>query len=161
MSNKWQDIWNNKQPSFSEIDLTNYKQVLLEMKRLSGWDHFGKGASVQYEAFEKESQYIKENLCLQRGDTVFEVGCNAGANLYLLARKGIKIGGMDYACQLVESAKRLLPKDMLIECSAGEAIDLTTEIKYDAVFAGGVFKYFPSLEYATTVLDKMLKKTKR
>ena len=37
---------------------------------------------------------------------------------------------------------------------------MPTEIKYDAVFAGGVFYYFTDLSYAEKVLDRMVAKSK-
>ena len=161
MNNNWQEIWSKKDTHFAELDISDYKCVLIEMKRLAGWDHFGKGSSVCYTDFAKEHDYMKENLCLLKGDSVFELGCGAGANLYLFAREGIKVGGMDYAAQLIKEAKRFIPADMLLECVTGEAADLSVDMKYDAVIAPGVFKYFPSDSYAECVLDKMLAKTKR
>lgn len=68
---------------------------------------------------------------------------------------------MDYAAQLVEAMKRFLPAEMVVECIAGEASDLPTDVKYDAVMAPGVFKYFPSDAYAEDVLNKMLLKARR
>lgn len=161
MDNKWNEIWNKKETHFDELDIDDYKSILIEMKRLAGWDHFGKGSSVCYEDFAKEHEYMKENLCLRGGDSVFELGCGAGANLYLFAREGVKVGGMDYAVQLIEEAKRFIPADLLLECVAGEAVNLSVDMKFDAVMAPGVFKYFPSDAYAEGVLDKMLVKAKR
>lgn len=157
--NKWIEIWKNKEPNFSSIMEDDYKNVFLEMKRLAGWDYFGTGSSVSFDEFMKEYEYIKENLKFSQNDSVFELGCGAGANLYLFAREGSKVGGIDFAEQLVDSMKRFLPRNLLLEAITGEACAVPTEIKYDHLIAGGVFKYFPSLDYARMVLEKMWQKT--
>jgi hypothetical protein len=49
----------------------------------------------------------------------------------------------------------------LIECVNDEAINMPTDIKYDAVVSISVFHYFYDLEYAKNVLNKMLEKSKK
>lgn len=55
---------------------------------------------------------------------------------------------------------QVIGAENLVECLAGEAVDLPTEIKYDAVFSSGVFPYFTDLNYAEKVLDRMVAKAK-
>lgn len=62
---------------------------------------------------------------------------------------------------MLDVAKKVIGVENLIECIAGEATDLPTEIKYDAVFAAGVFQHFPDLAYAEKVLDRMVDKARR
>ena len=68
---------------------------------------------------------------------------------------------MDYAENLISVAKKVLGEKNFVEVMADEAINLPTDIKYDAVFAGSVFPYFPDLDYAEKVLDKMVAKAKK
>ena len=62
---------------------------------------------------------------------------------------------------MLDVAKKVIGVENLIECIAGEATDLPTEIKYDAVFSTGVFQYFSDLNYVEKVLDRMVAKARR
>lgn len=68
---------------------------------------------------------------------------------------------MDYAENLVAIARKVIGAENLVECISGEAINLPTDIKYDAVFSAGVFLYFPDLSYVEKVLDRMVVKANR
>lgn len=72
---------------------------------------------------------------------------------------GMKIGGIDYSKTLIDTIAKLPLQRDLIECVNDEAINLPTAIKYDAVVSISVFHYFYNLEYAKTVLNKMLEKS--
>ena len=161
MENHWQELWNNRKINFSELNVQDEQRLILELKRIVGWDF--KNTSIAADEFRKEYEYIKDNLGLsdkKSGGGLFEVGCGSGANLYFFHKDGFKVGGLDYAENLLAVAKKVVGEENLIECIAGEAIDLPTEIKYDAVFAGAVFYYFPDLNYAEKVLDRMVAKSK-
>lgn len=41
-------------------------------------------------------------------NSVYEVGCGSGANLYLLKNRGIQVGGIDYSRSLVDTAKKIV-----------------------------------------------------
>lgn len=56
-------------------------------------------------------------------------------------------------------AKKVIGEENFIEAIVGEAVELPTEIKYDAVFSFSVFQYFSSIDYAEKVLNRMLEKT--
>lgn len=132
----------------------------MELKRIVGWDF--KNTPIAVDEFKKEYDYLKENLCLSDiSDSVFEVGCGSGANLYFFKKDSFKVGGSDYAENLLAVTKRVIGEKNLIECITGEAVDLPTKIKYDAVFAAAVFYYFPDLNYVEKVLDIMVAKSKR
>ncbi|MBR0062343.1 MAG: class I SAM-dependent methyltransferase, partial [Selenomonadaceae bacterium] len=162
VENHWQELWNNRKINFDELSTEDEEQLILELKRIVGWDFHDKKNSVAFDEFRKEYNYIKENLGLsgKNSGTVFEVGCGSGANLYFFKEDGFKVGGSDYAENLLAVTRRVIGEKNLIECIAGEAIDLPTEIKYDAVFAAAVLCYLPDLNYVEKVLDLMLNKAR-
>ena len=104
-----------------------------------------------------QGRRIVELLHLSAGMSVYDVGCGAGANLYLMQREGIAVGGTDYAATLVETARRVLPGARELTCGEADAFD--TSLKYDAALSNSVFSYFPSEDFAARVLTRMLKKT--
>ena len=154
MDNKWREIWNRRKPDTGGLE-GDWKHVFLELKRLNGYDVMKGGISL--DAWLELDAEIKQRLHLTHGDRVFEVGCGAGANLYLLQRAGIIVGGTDYAEGLVTIARAVLPN--AIELYAGEADVIDTTQKYDAAYANGLLHYFPNLVYAERALLRMLEKT--
>lgn len=163
MENHWQELWNNRRINFDELSSADEERLFLELKRIVGWDFGGKNSSVSFDEFRKEYAYIKENLELNgdsSGRTVFEVGCGSGANLYLLRKDGFGIGGADYAENLLNVAKKVIGTENFIECVAGDAANLPTDIKYDAVFAAAVFYYMPNINCVKKTLDNMVAKSK-
>ena len=73
---------------------------------------------------------------------------------------GYGIGGIDYSSALIEIAKEVFASDAsLKELICDEAINLPTNVAYDAIFSNSVFSYFPTENYAAKVLDKMLIKS--
>lgn len=161
MENHWQEIWNKRKLDEEEIAGNDRQRIILELKRLAGWDFHGKQNSVMYSEFEKEYEYIKRNLQLPPGGSVFEVGCGSGANLYFFCNDGYQVGGSDYAENLLAVAERVIGAENLLECLSGEADVLPIDRKYDAVMSAAVFVYFTGFDYATRVLDRMLEKTKK
>ena len=116
------------------------------------------GDGISLEAFLEEDIQIRELLGLSVNSSVFEIGCGTGANIYLMARDGMTVGGIDYAGSLIEIAHKVLPHST--ELSSGEADIIATEQKYDAVFSNGVFPYFPDEAYVERVLTRMLEKSR-
>lgn len=64
---------------------------------------------------------------------------------------------MDYSAAEIEIAKKVLrnPRELVCE----EAVNISPEIKYDAVLSNSVFSYFESYDYAEKVLELMYRKT--
>jgi len=155
VDNKWKAIWNQRKPTADAL-AGSWQEVFLELKRLNGYDVMGDGISL--EAFLEEDIQIRELLGLSVNSSVFEIGCGTGANIYLMARDGMTVGGIDYAGSLIEIAHKVLPHSS--ELSSGEADIIATEQKYDAVFSNGVFPYFPDEAYVERVLTRMLEKSR-
>ena len=153
-ADKWHTIWNRRKASENKLT-GNWQEVFLELKRLNGYDVMGDG--IPMDSFLDQDAKTRELLQVSAGSSVFEVGCGTGANLYLMQREGMTVGGTDYAEGLIETARKVLPD--ALELYSGEADAIATEQKYDAVFSNGVFPYFPNEEYAERVLTRMLEKS--
>ncbi len=155
--NYWKEIW-IKRAADNEI-LRNGKEedILLELKRSNGYDVFGGG--ILFEDWMNWYRRIKQNLFegADAAGSVYEVGCGSGANLYYFERDGMISGGLDYSEGLVQSAKTILKSNDL---TCDEAIHLSAETMYDAVFSNGVFSYFADEEYAAEVMDRMYRKAR-
>ncbi|MBR1419963.1 MAG: class I SAM-dependent methyltransferase [Selenomonadaceae bacterium] len=157
MQNDWQKIWNKREDRFDEIDLNNEESVFMELKRLDGFDLT---SGITYKAWMSELERVELKLG-GGGQQIFEVGCGSGANLYKFRRNGFEIGGLDYSQKLLDSLKKILKPNDLRELICDEAINLPTEIQYDASISFGVFEYFSSIDYAREVLEKMSKKSRK
>lgn len=156
MSNRWKEIWENRNLNDNIISSNNIKDIFLESKRCNGFDVVNEG--LTYEALFEQYKYIKRNLFDNCDNTpsVFEVGCGSGANLFLFENEGFECGGIDYSSSQIESAKKILKSH---ELYCDEAKNLNTNKKYTAVLSNSVFSYFQDENYARSVLDKMLEKS--
>ncbi len=153
----WKDIWGKRGADIDKLDMDDVEAVFLELKRVDGFDLEG---GLSYAAFREQYEDNKSNLGLKNGDSAFEVGCGSGANLFLLSREGISVGGMDYSEKLLQIARGVLA-GKIIECLHDEAKNLPVDIKYDVVFSNSVFAYFENSSYAHIVLEKMWMKSRR
>ena len=121
MKNQWRAVWNRRTSSNDRLT-GRWQDVLLELKRATGYDVMEGGLPL--ETFIGQDKQMRELLHLSPGKSVFEVGCGAGANLYLMQRDSIMVGGMDYSPPLVDTARTVLPD--ALELSCGEADKLST-----------------------------------
>lgn len=64
MENHWQKLWNNRQINFDDLNAQDEQRLIIELKRIVGWDFHGKGSSIVVEEFKKEYEYLKANLDL-------------------------------------------------------------------------------------------------
>ena len=155
MKSKWRAVWNRRTSSGDRLT-GDWQDVLLELKRANGYDVMEGGLPL--DTFVGQDAQMRELLQLTPGKSVFEVGCGAGANLYLMARAGITVGGTDYAASLIDIARKVLPDARELSC--GEADQLSAAQTYDAVFSAGVFSYFVDTDYAHRVLTRMFEKSR-
>lgn len=145
--NKWKDVWIKK----GDNDLPINIQTLVD---LDGYDTTSYMTSAKWvECISKLYSYLH----LKPEDSLYEVGCGAGAVLYCMQNRVSKIGGLDYSGTLLKKARQILVSDDLREA---EAVDISDE-KYDVVIAVCSFIYFNDLDYAEAVLDKMIGKARR
>ena len=101
--NNWQKIWDARKDNFSNVDMKNFREVFAELKRIDGFDLNG---GVTVESMIRQHENLSDALNLTGAQNIFEVGCGAGANLYLFARDGYTVGGLDYSSTLIDIAKK-------------------------------------------------------
>lgn len=151
----WQQVWQNKGLSRSLDDLVS-GDVLNGLMDLDGYHSPTSSLSIK----DHEVQFLQavDALRIGKQDTVFEVGCGAGAFLYWLRSRCASVGGLDYAELLIAHARRVLSA---ADLQHGEARNLATTPQYDVVLSNGVFIYFPDEQYAYDVLRRMIQKARR
>lgn len=157
MSNKWKEVWNRREVNWEKLEKNQDEFVLYkELKRLDGFDVQVQDQDTYYRRFYDSILYLwKEKM--NDPQSVFEVGCGSGANLFLFNRRKILGGGIDYSKKLIDVAKQILPDG---DITVGEAINITPCRQYDVVMSDGVFAYFESIEYGKNVLQKMYDKAR-
>lgn len=161
--NQWKEIWEKRTEHSELLESTDSKKVFLELKRCNGFDVVGEGMTYealynQYVQTKNELSFSSQNLAMDYIKSVYEIGCGSGANLYLFEKDGIQCGGIDYSDSLIRIAKKVLKTNDLI---CDEAINISSDKKYDAILSNSVFSYFPNKEYAYSVLEKMYEKATR
>jgi len=70
---------------------------------------------------------------------------------------GCQVAGLDGSAALIGYAQKHLPRG---QWTLGDAADLDPQPRYDFVVSSGVFLYFPSLDYARAVLERMAQKAR-
>jgi SAM-dependent methyltransferase len=148
MTNRWQPIWQNRARPENGSTL----QTLLS---LDGYDAFGALSEADWQSY---ISGFAARLGLKPGESIFDVGCGAGAVLYPLYEQGYRVAGLDYSEALVQVAREVMPG---ADIRLGEADELDPSERFDLVLSHAVFLYFPSLEYAANVLQRMLEKARR
>lgn len=149
MTNRWQEVWRRRQRDPSQ------GSILAQLIAADGFNGFGK---VEEHVWLDHMGRIAARLRITPGDSIFDVGCGAGAFLYPFYQQGHPVGGLDYAENLVNSAQETMPGAPF---NVGEAVDLAVTRQFDVVVAYGVFLYFPDYAYAATVLHKMVQKARQ
>jgi SAM-dependent methyltransferase len=145
----WNDVWRRR--SVEDSDRSWIDRVL----EADGYDAFGGVTATTYAAYVDE---VSRTLQLSAGNSVFDVGCGAGAFLIRLADSGHPVGGIDIADALIAEARRAMPSG---DFQVAEARDLAPTTQYDFVVSSSVFYYFPDLDYAAEVLHRMLRTATR
>lgn len=146
---RWRQVWEAKAPSTKSL-------TLKDLIAIDGFDT-GHGDITPSAWLDFASETMRA-LRLKPGDTVFEVGCGAGAFLHSFYQAGLGVSGVDYASPLVTIAKRAMPGgDFRVQ----EADAFDPRPSADAVMAFSVFIYFDGLEYAGRVIERMCQKADR
>jgi len=142
--NSWQEIWSRRAVAVKRFDLP-------DLLRLDGYDKgAGMIAPTVWRAY--VARRAKE-LSLGTGRAVFEVGCGAGAFLWVLREQGCVVSGLDYSAALIAAAAQSMPDGVW---RVGQADEPLGTGLYDVVVAQSVFHYFPTEEYAQRVVRHMV-----
>jgi len=149
MTNNWQKIWNNRTLTSSSLN------PLGDLMKMDGFDILG---HINENAWRNYVKTVSQKLAITAQDSIFEVGCGAGAFLYPFFEQGHQVGGIDYADNLLSIAQEFMPGN---EFEHAEASALNIKKQYDYVIANGVFLYFGTYDYAERVLQQMLTKAKK
>lgn len=161
---RWKEIWNKREAEESLEELKDdVKKTLLELKRIDGFDLTD---SLDFDSFKAQFDEMRNELSWN-GKTgknipmksVFEVGCGAGSSLYLFEKTDSdteRTGGIDYSDAMITNAEKVL--DKYDELYVAEASAIDTSKRYTSVFSTEVFPYFPDLEYAEEVVNRMIEK---
>lgn len=147
----WLAVWQRRKCT---IDQTNADllQALIDA------DGFDSGAGrIKADAWRSYVCSVADRLGLVPGKQVFEVGCGAGAFLYVLRELGASVSGIDYAENLVSIAQEAIPDGVFFHA---EALNMPVADQVDHVLANSVFHYFPTEAYAETVLRAMMSKAR-
>jgi trans-aconitate methyltransferase len=157
IKNNWKAIWEKRSLNKNNLVNKTKEEIFFELKKTDGFDILNNGLTIEelLQQYKMVAQKYKKVFGNKKIESVFEVGCGCGANLYLFEQDGIKTGGIDYSKSLSNIAKIIL-KSKDITCD--EAKKLTIVSKYDVLLSNSVFSYFYDLNYAYTVLEKMFYK---
>lgn len=129
---------------------------LHELAALAGYD--SPTSALDLTQYDRQLRYLVDALGVGPADTVYEVGCGAGALLCSLQNMCARVGGSDYAPALVDVARTVVDSDDL---AVAEARAVPAEPRYDVVVSNGVFLYFPDAGYAWDVVAAMAAKARR
>jgi cyclopropane fatty-acyl-phospholipid synthase-like methyltransferase len=88
----------------------------------------------------REAGFLAEYLQLQPGATVLDVPCGNGRHAVELARRGMKMTGVDISAGFLEEARRNAPE---VEWVQGDMRSLPWNSRFDAAYCwGNSFGYF-------------------
>jgi SAM-dependent methyltransferase len=147
---RWKEVWQARElPRAGQSRLTRLLVADGFDTPFSGFDEANWVDFVERRA---------SDLRLTPGTSVFDVGCGAGAFLYVLYQQGCRVAGIDWSPRLVETARAVMPEG---DFEVAEARALAVRPQADAVVSCAVFAYFPSLGYAEAVIERMVAKATR
>lgn len=146
----WRQVWEARKLSSDE------GSTLAALMVADGLDTgFGSAPEESWREFVRDSA---ATLGVATSSSVFEVGCGAGAYLYELAQQGCAVAGSDISSAQIEHVRQAIPGGVF---RVEEAHLIEADEAFDFVVATGVFQYFPSLDYAQEVLQRMASKARR
>ena len=151
MSDRWRDVWCRRKAT---------DEGTLGLRELLDLDGFDSGAGhVDVADWREYARKVAGMLGLADGNSIYEVGCGAGAFLYALSEvAAVRVAGCDYSAVLVDSARSAIPGGNF---AVLEAEKLPLEPAYDFVISNGVFHYFRGDAHARAVLERMIAKARR
>ena len=109
------------------------------MDKFHGWEYFFDKHAPEYmdNIFTKntdaEVDFLVEELGLEKGDSVLDIGCGTGRHSLELARRGFNVTGIDISEKMLDRASEIAEKENLeIEFIKGNAVDFKLKKRYDS-----------------------------
>ena len=152
----WHDVWQAKGEA-NPVVSRGSADVLDRLMEMNGY--FSPTSTRELSDHEVQLRYVVDALAIRPDESVYEVGCGAGALLYWLSDKCATVGGCDFAPALLKQARAALPDTAELDEREADSLDVLPE--YDVVVSNGVFIYFPDEDYARRTLDLMIAKARR
>lgn len=140
----WHNLWDGGKYGTQENELS-----LKSLLNLAGF------YTITEEAWRAYAEGVINTL--GKKDTnavVLEIGCGTGAFLSVLEPMFEQLWGVDFSEKQISICRQALPKGHFIVAEAAK-INLQAG-SFDLCLSNSVFQYFPDLDYAETVLNKML-----
>jgi SAM-dependent methyltransferase len=147
----WRGVWERKGDQVHDNTLD-----LAQLLRANGFDT-GHG-NIEVDAWTSYADTVLDTLRAHPGNSIYEVGCGAGAFLIPIRQRGLEVAGSDYSSTMVTAASEALRHGQF-ECC--EANNVPPVPQYDFVIANSVFLYFKDLEYAEAVIRAIVAKARR
>ncbi len=140
----WQEVWEKRELASPLEELLKYN------------GHADGVAKVPVGLWIDYVNDIKSKMGIAPEDSVYEVGCGAGAFLSVLNQWG-RVGGCDFSSRQIEKIQEVIPHGCFdyLDARELEVID-----KYDFVVSNSVFQYLGKDE-AMKVFEKMRGKAKK
>ncbi len=145
INQNWFKTWNDR--SIKDLTATKLLSQLIEA------NGYSEGAgSYSEEEWRKMCNHIGEIIGLSKSDKILEIGCGSGAFLFVLKEYfQCQIYGVDYSDSLIKIAKQYLSGEFIV----AEAIEPDKfDESFDFIVSNGVFHYFPSIDYASKVIQQ-------
>ena len=109
------------------------------MDKFHGWEYFFDKHAPEYmdNIFtgntDAEVDFLEEELGLEKGDSVLDVGCGTGRHSLELARRGYNVTGIDISEKMLDRGREIAEKENLdIEFIKANAVDFKLKKRYDS-----------------------------
>ena len=109
------------------------------MDKFHGWEYFFDKHAPEYmdNIFtgntDAEVDFLEEELGLEKGDSVLDVGCGTGRHSLELARRGYNVTGIDISEKMLDRGREIAEEENLdIEFIKANAVDFKLKKRYDS-----------------------------
>jgi len=111
------------------------------------------------ERHRKRRKWFAARLKRYDFESIYEVGCNSGRNLWYVENKlpGKRLGGLDINSHAINLAREMVPQ---AEFHNIDICDMDVEDKYDIVFTSGVLLHIPP-SHIYEVIEKCIQKANK
>src|SRR5258707_146698 len=113
ISDNWRSVWERK-----GTEVADQTPDLERLLKANGYDTGCAGVSTA--AWTAHVDRVLNRLGAIAGQTLFEVGCGAGAFLIPVQERGLTVAGCDYSSTLAALAAKAIPDGQFECCQASE-----------------------------------------